>query len=238
MAPRAHWQSLLEVVLCSGFPTQLVLTGVALMAGLRPMTGGGGLSLPFVAAVSAADTVLLIALVLWFLHIRDESPQALFHGVRPILAEMRLGLLLAPLVVIFMSGAIFWLRQLLPNLHTVPENPFEALARSPAGAFALLLVAMVAGGIREEMQRAFLLHRFRTDLGGAAIGLLLTSAAFGIGHLVQGGDAVLVTAALGAFWGALFLARGSILAAVASHALANGTQVLIAFLQRPEVLGS
>ena len=136
-----------------------------------------------------------------------------------------------------MSGAIFWLRQLLPNLHTVPENPFEALARSPAGAFALLLVAMVAGGIREEMQRAFLLHRFRTDLGGAAIGLLLTSAAFGIGHLVQGWDAVLVTAALGAFWGALFLARGSILAAVASHALANGTQVLIAFLQRPEVLG-
>ena len=64
---------------------------------------------------------------------------------------------------------------------------------------------MVAGGIREEMQRAFLLHRFRTDLGGAAIGLLLTSAAFGIGHLVQGWDAVLVTAALGAFWGALSL---------------------------------
>lgn len=231
MAPGPRWQSLFEVVLCSGFPTQLALSGLAVLTGLTPTTGDGGLSLAFVAAVSAADTILLVGLVLWFLRLRGEAPRQLFLGHRPLFGEIRLGLLLTPLVVVFMIATIWWLRQILPGLQTVPDNPFEALASSPGGALSLLLVAMVAGGLREEMQRAFLLHRFRTDLGGAAVGLLVTSAAFGIGHLVQGWDAVIVTASLGAFWGALFLARGSIVAAVTSHALANGTQVLIAFLQ-------
>jgi membrane protease YdiL (CAAX protease family) len=233
MVARRQWQSLLEVVLCSGFPTQLVLSGMALVAGMRPVPETGGLSLPFVAAVSAADTLLLIALVLWFLKLRHESPRQLFLGERSVGRELRVGLLLFPAVVAFMIGAIWWLREAFPALRTVPENPFEAMARSPSGATALLLVAMGAGGIREEVQRAFLLHRFRLDLGGAATGLIVTSAGFGIGHVVQGWDAVLVTAALGAFWGLLYLVRGSIVAAMVSHALANGAQVLIAYAQRP-----
>lgn len=232
MAPGSRWQSLWEVVLCSGFPTQLALSGLALLAGIQPATDDGGLSLAFVAVVSAADTVLLLSLILWFLHLRAESPRQLFLGDRPLGREVRLGLLLSPLLVVFMSGSIWWLRQLLPQLRTVPENPFETLAHSPASALTLLAVAVIAGGVREEMQRAFLLHRFRADLGGATAGMLITSAAFGIGHLVQGWDAVIVTASLGAFWAALFLTRGSIVAAVTSHALANGTQVLIAFLQK------
>jgi CAAX protease family protein len=233
MVARRQWQSLLEVVLCSGFPTQLVLSGMALVAGLRPVPESGGLSLPFVAAVSAADTLLLIALILWFLKLRHESPRQLFLGERSVGRELSVGLVLFPAVVVFMIGAIWWLREAFPALRTVPENPFEAMARSPAGATALLLVAMGAGGLREEVQRAFLLHRFRLDLGGAASGLIVTSAGFGIGHVVQGWDAVLVTAALGAFWGLLYLVRGSIVAAMVSHALANGAQVLIAYAQRP-----
>jgi membrane protease YdiL (CAAX protease family) len=231
MVPRRQWQSLLEVVLCSGFPTQFVLSGVALLAGLRPIREGGGLSLPFVAAVSAADTILVVTLVLWFLKLRNESPYQLFLGARPFGRELALGLVLVPAVVLFMGGAMWWLRELWPGLRTVPENPFQAIARSAAGALALLLVAMVAGGIREELQRAFLLHRIRRDLGGALTALVVSSAIFGVGHVVQGWDAVLVTAALGAFWAALYLARGSIVAAVVSHALANGTQVLIAYTQ-------
>jgi uncharacterized protein len=233
MVARRQWQSLLEVVLCSGVPTQLVLSGIAFVAGLRPVLEGGRLSLPFVAAVSTADTILLVVLILWFLKLRHESPRQLFLGGRSVARELSLGLVLFPAVVAFMIGAIWWLRQAFPALQTVPENPFEAMARSPAGAIALLLVAMGAGGIREEVQRAFLLHRFRLDLGGAATGLILTSAGFGIGHVVQGWDAVLVTAALGAFWGLLYFVRGSIVAAIVSHALANGTQVLIAYAQRP-----
>jgi membrane protease YdiL (CAAX protease family) len=231
MVLRRQWQSLLEVALCSGFPTQLVLSGMAMLAGLRPGGEGGGLSLPFVAAVSAADTVLLITLILWFLKLRDESAHQLFFGRRSFGREFVLGLVLVPGVVLFMGGAMWWLRELWPGLRTVPENPFQAIAQSAAGALALLVVAIVAGGIREELQRAFLLHRFRQDLGGPLTGLVVSSAIFGVGHVVQGWDAVLVTAALGAFWATLYFARGSIVAAVVSHGLANGAQVLIAFMQ-------
>jgi uncharacterized protein len=238
MIPRQRWQSAAEVVLCSGFPTQLVLTGLATLAGLGALTPRGTLSLPFVAVVSAGDTVLLLGLIIWLLRARGESPWQVLLGGYGIRREMALGLVLFPLVVVFMSGGMWWLRQVLPALQTVPENPFEAMARSPVNALVLLLVALVAGGLREEVQRGFLLHRFRQDLGGAANGLVITSLVFGLGHVVQGWDAAIVTAALGAFWGALYLARGNITAALVSHALANGAQVGLAFLKGLSVVGA
>jgi hypothetical protein len=238
MLGRRQWQSLAEVVVCSGYPTQLVLSGAATLTGLAPVTAAGGLSLPFIAAVSAADTVLLLVLILWFLRQREESPRQVLFGARAPGREAALGLLLAPAVVVFMSGGMWWLRQVLPDLQTVQDNPFELMARSPFGALSLLVVAMVAGGVREEVQRAFLLHRFRADLGGPMNGLLVTSALFGLGHVVQGWDAVIVTGSLGAFWGALYLWRGNITAALVSHALANGTQVGLAYLKGLAVLGA
>ena len=89
--------------------------------------------------------------------------------------------------------------------------------------FALVLI--VAGGIREEVQRAFLLRRFERWLGGPRVGLVVTSAAFGAGHFVQGADAAVATAALGAFWGAVYLRRRSVAAPVVSHAGFNVLQV-------------
>ena len=34
---------------------------------------------------------------------------------------------------------------------------------------------MIAGGVREEIQRAFILHRFDVWLGGPIVGLILSS---------------------------------------------------------------
>ncbi|HQZ38218.1 MAG TPA: CPBP family intramembrane metalloprotease [Vicinamibacterales bacterium] len=232
MIPRRQWESLGEVVLCSGFPTQLALSGAALLVGLSPQTASGGLSLAFVAAISAADTVALVALMLVLLRRRGESARRLFFGGRSQAREGAVGLLLAPAVLVFISTSIWLLRLLAPVLRTVPENPLEALAASPGNALVLAAVAVVAGGLREEMQRAFLLHRFRTDLGGAGRGVVLTSIAFGLGHILQGWDAVVVTALLGAFWGLLYLVRASITASVVSHATANAAQIAVAYLQR------
>jgi membrane protease YdiL (CAAX protease family) len=128
------------------------------------------------------------------------------------------------------SVGIACLRWMWPALATVPTNPFEALASTPGRAMLLGVVAMVAGGVREEMQRGFLLHRFRHDLGGAMPGLVITSLAFGLGHVMQGWDAAVVTAGLGAVWGLVFLRRGSIGASLFSHAATNGVQVLAAYL--------
>ena len=86
-------------------------------------------------------------------------------------------------------------------------------------------MALVAGGIREEMQRAFLLTRFEQHLGGAHVGLLVTSVAFGLGHLIQGFDAALATGILGLLWGALYLWRRSAVAPMVSHAGFNSLEI-------------
>jgi membrane protease YdiL (CAAX protease family) len=91
------------------------------------------------------------------------------------------------------------------------------------------VVAVVAGGLREEVQRAFILHRFEQYLGGAMVGLVVFSVAFGLGHLIQGQDAAIATGLLGAFWGIVYLKRRSIVAPVICHALFNLTEVVIAY---------
>jgi uncharacterized protein len=233
MITRRQWQSIGEVVLCSGLPTQLALTGAARLAGLAPLTAEGGISLAFIAAVSLGDTVLLAGLVVWLLSRRGETVRDILTGHRRQGRELLLGLMLVPLLLVFISSTMWLLRSLFPQLGNVPDNPLEAMARTLGGAAVLMVVSIVAGGVREEVQRAFLLHRFRTDLGGPVIGLILTSVGFGLGHVVQGWDAMIVTALLGAFWGLVYLSRGSITAGVVSHGLANAAQVMVSYLRRP-----
>jgi membrane protease YdiL (CAAX protease family) len=100
----------------------------------------------------------------------------------------------------------------------VSQNPLQALLRSPRDAWLFAFVVVVAGGVREEIQRAFLLHRFDVWLGGGTVGLIVTSVGFGAGHLLQGADAALATGLLGAFWGVVYLRRRSAVAPMVSHA--------------------
>src|SRR5207247_3370035 len=44
-------------------------------------------------------------------------------------------------------------------------------------------------------------------LGGGTMGVIVTSVAFGAGHMLQGADAMLATGLLGAFWGVVYLRR-------------------------------
>ena len=70
-------------------------------------------------------------------------------------------------------------------------------------------IAILAGGVREELQRAFLLQRFEQHLGGLTLGVIVLSIAFGLGHFPQGWDAVIATGLLGAFWAVVYLRRRS-----------------------------
>jgi len=108
----------------------------------------------------------------------------------------------------------------------VDANPFESLITSRLDALVLAVLVIVTGGVKEEVQRAFVLHRFDQRLGGARLGLVLYSLVFGAGHVVQGYDVAVVTALLGLAWGALFLWRRSLVAASVSHAGFNAAQVL------------
>ena len=226
-SPAERFRALIEVTLCSGFPTQLALILVLAMIGAAPP--GGTLPLFYVVVLSLADAVLVLGLIWVLLRVHGERPVAMFLGVRPIGREASLGLLLVPAALLLVAATFSILLQVAPWLHNVTENPLEALIDSPRNAAAFALVAVVAGGVREEVQRAFVLSRFETHLGGTAVGLVVFSVAFGLGHLVQGRDAAIVTGLLGAFWGILYLKRRSIVGPVVCHAGFNLTEVIIAY---------
>ena len=117
----------------------------------------------------------------------------------------------------------------------LPEQPWLARLDTPLEAAAFVVIVIVAGGVREELQRAFILHRFEQRLGGAVLGLLLFSAAFGLLHLDQGYDSAVGIGLLGLLWGAIFIRRGSVVAPMVNHASFNATQVLQGVLMK--VLG-
>jgi membrane protease YdiL (CAAX protease family) len=229
---RRRWLTVGEIVLCSGFPTQLLIGGVLQAGGIAPLTSTQQLSALFVFSLSLLDALALIALITFFLRRRGESLTALVIGNRSVAQEAAFGVVTVPLVVTIVVAISLVIRIAAPALRNMPDNPLEALLGTQTGVVMFLVVVIFAGGIREEIQRAFLLHRFRQDLGGVYLGLLITSIAFGLGHTLQGWDVAVITAALGAMWGLMYISRGSAVAGMVSHSLFNSGEILRAFLMK------
>jgi membrane protease YdiL (CAAX protease family) len=229
--PRPTWPTWIEILLCSGYPTQIVLGQVLVLAGIGPSNGDGSLSARFVFALSFADTALLLSIILFLMVRRGERPLTVFFGGRAPGREAFFGVIALPAVLSLVIGLTIGIRRYLPALHNVPDNPLEGMIGSGVNMWLFLLLVIVAGGVREELQRAFLLHRFRADLGRPWLGLVITSMAFGMGHTLQGLDAAIITGALGAAWGAMYLTRGSALAPMVSHSLFNSGELLRAFFR-------
>jgi len=209
--------ALIEVLLCSDYPTQIAIGATLAAFGFGSYTSPGHLSVAYVIGLSLADSIALIGLVLLFLYAHGERPRDVLIGQRRVLREAALGIPLTFVALGIGVVVLLSVQKLAPSLHTVEKNPLAELMRSPRDAWLFALVLVVAGGIREEVQRAFLLHRFDVWLGGGTTGVIVTSTAFGAGHLLQGVDAALATGLLGAFWGVVYLRRRSCVAAMVSH---------------------
>jgi membrane protease YdiL (CAAX protease family) len=216
-----------EVFLCSSVPTQLAVAVVLAAAGLAPRTAAGQLALPFVLTLTLVDTVLLIGLMTAITRRHGESVASLWLGPRPPAREAAIGLALVPPIFVIVVVLLNALRLVAPALHNVEVNPLEQLAMGgPMQAALFAVVVILAGGLREELVRAFLLRRFEQHLGGPAVGVVVLSLAFGLGHYDQGWDAVIVTGVLGAFWAIVYLRRRSSIAPAVSHAGFNSLEVL------------
>ena len=223
----------MEVVACSGLPTQLLIARLIVDSGWAPAPVDGRPTLPLVAPLLLIDTVVLVAMMVFFTRRRGESVRALWLGTRSTLREALRGLALVPVVFLSVVVLLNLLRVLFPALRSVPVNPMEEMATQGLGAaFLFTLVVIVGGGVREELQRAFMLQRFERFLGGPVLGVIVLSVAFGLGHWNQGYDAVLVTGTLGAFWAVVYLRRRSVVAPMVSHAGFNTIEVLSVALLR------
>ena len=165
--------------------------------------------------------------MVWLMRLHGESPRQLWLGARPVARETLFGLALVPAIFLMVVVLLNALRLVAPWLHNVPSNPFEELASGSRVDAALFgVVAILAGGVREELQRAFLLRRFEQHLGGAAVGVAVLSVGFGLGHYLQGWDAIITTGALGLLWAVMYLRRRSSVAPLVSHAGFNSIEVL------------
>jgi membrane protease YdiL (CAAX protease family) len=214
------------VLFCSDYATQFVVASTLLAWGLSPTRPDGSLDTTFVVLLSLIDTGLLIAVMGVFLAAHGDRPRDLFLGTAPVAREARAGLPLIPAAFAIAAISMITLRLLWPDLHTVERNPLQDVIRSSADIGLFAVVVVVAGGIREELQRAFLMNRFERWLGGGPVGVIVASAAFGAGHRMQGADAAITTGLLGAFWAIVYLRRRSVMAPVVSHSGFNLLQLV------------
>jgi membrane protease YdiL (CAAX protease family) len=223
--PIQRLAAVIEVILTSGFPTQIALIVTLRGLGLGVRTDDGALNPAFIFTLSLLDAAVIVALVLFFLYSHRESARDVLLGTRPPLREAALGVALIPAVFLAVILILAFLLTFAPWLHNVPRNPLEDLLTTRRDALIFAAVVMIAGGVREEIQRAFILHRFGQYLGGMHIGLAVHSVVFGLGHIDQGYDAAIATGTLGLMWGLLFIARRSVVAPMVSHAGFNVLQL-------------
>jgi membrane protease YdiL (CAAX protease family) len=223
---RSRLTALLEVLICSDYPTQFALAATFAAFGFAP-EADGGLSLTYIVVLSLVDTALLVGLILMFVRAHGESARELFFGGRPIADELWRGAALIFVALLIAAVAMLTIQALAPALHNVEHNPLQDMIKTPAQTALFAIVVVVAGGVREELQRAFLLRRFEQHLGGAAVGVVVASVAFGAGHYVQGADATIATALLGAFWAIVYLRRRSVVAPMVSHSGFNLLEIAL-----------
>ena len=71
--PRPTWPTWFEILLCSGYPTQILLGQLLIAAGIPPQGADGALSATFVFVLSFADTLLLLSLIVFLLVRRGDN---------------------------------------------------------------------------------------------------------------------------------------------------------------------
>ncbi|MFL6281077.1 MAG: CPBP family intramembrane glutamic endopeptidase [Vicinamibacterales bacterium] len=226
--------ALVEILICSGFPTQVLLILVMRGFGMPMHAADGRLSPAFVFTLSLLDALLVVGLVVTFLRAHHESPREVLLGNVRLFREGLLGLATLPGVFMLVTLVLMLVARVAPQLHNVSTNPFEDMLQTRTDAIIFGVVVMIAGGVREEVQRGFIAHRFGQYLGGAVWGIGVYSVFFGAAHIDQGYDATIAIGLLGFIWGLLYISRRSIVAPVVSHALFNLAQLLkfLAFAAR------
>jgi len=222
-----RWVAILQAIAISGIPTQLVIVIALWFTTDLIVIDDSGLrmSLQFMATLMLLDTALIALMIRVFLEFSGEDSKSMFIGHRPVFGEILRGLLFLPVVFIGVTALVLGIRAVAPGLHTVEVNPLTQFMQSPLEGAIFIVVVILGAGIKEELQRAFVLRRFEQRLGGMRWGLVVTTVVFGVLHAPQGIDVAITIGFLGLFWGVLYMKRQSAIMSMTNHAAFDAAQV-------------
>ena len=88
--------ALIEVLLCSDYPTQLAIGATLAAFGFSAYSASGKLNVAYVVGLSLADSVALMGLILIFLYAHGERPRDVLIGRGRVRHEIAIGI---PLIV-------------------------------------------------------------------------------------------------------------------------------------------
>jgi membrane protease YdiL (CAAX protease family) len=216
--PQKTWvdrfQALFEVFLLAGAISSI------LAALPFALSSSGRASL--LASVRAMSSYLMLDVaitfgILWLvMRSHRETLAGLGLHWRRLKSDALLGLALVPLLFGLNLVISVFFQLLFPKLF-LDRNPLTEIIQTPGDLCLFIVTALIAGGIKEEVQRAFILRRFESHLGGAQLGLVIWSIAFGLGHYVQGVQGIVTAGLLGMIFGMAYLVRGSLLVPMIAH---------------------
>jgi membrane protease YdiL (CAAX protease family) len=217
--PRKGWmrrlQAVFEILLVSGLISSLV-AALPLAVFLGKRTGLLLTDVRFMSIFLLVESGVTFVLLAILMKIHHENIRYLGLQWERWKVNSIMGLALIPFLFFINAVVSFVFRNYLPKYYT-EYNPLTEIIHSPEQLALFIFSALIAGGIKEELQRAFILNKFRRYLGGAGVGLVLWSVAFGAGHYVQGIQGILIATVYGFLFGVLYLMSGSLIAPIVAH---------------------
>ena len=229
--PKLRLQSLCEILVTLGFLTDAA--SAALLSPFAAFSNPLG-SVRALAALLLLSSLLMVLLIALLSRLRGESLRDLCLGKGVSASrEAFLGLGLVPVIFLVSFLIKSLCRHALPGFYSGEKNVLEELMKSPLDLALFLVVAIVAGGFREELQRAFIISRFEAGWGPAWLGAVLFAFFFGYNHLIQGMDEALIAGIFGLLWGGLYVTRRNIVATSVSHGLYDALELVRYFFWGP-----
>lgn len=218
----------------------LALTALSLLAGRAGGSSSGGAPALIVNVLVLAG--LYIGLVSVLLRLHGQPWSSLGLVPTPVVSVVGYGLV--GCVMAYAASIVAVMLYLVisrPNLDTLGEERLAALDPLTSLPLAAVVPLALLVGVYEEVAfRGFLLSRLhaafagRLDARQAAIGaVVVSSAAFAIGHVYQGVLGVAQTAAAGVAFALLALWRKSIWPCIVAHVGIDAFGLIVLRLVRP-----
>lgn len=187
--------------------------------------------------------IVIVAIFLWLKRKEGASSQIGFRRPGSWTRTIILGLVLGSIIEVSFQIAV---NPFLERITNTPLDlgPFEDMRGNPTSLAFYLLIGWGIGGFLEEMTyRGFLITHIRRILGcrtaGTAVGLIVTSAAFGGAHQYQDWSGVLSTGLVGMILGFIFIQnRYNLWLPIFTHGFVNTVGMLLIYFNLDRRLGT